>query len=206
MTLSASTFRGKPSDNIFVGIMPDDSIKELIASLYTDLRARHQLRASPRPKENLHITLQRLPHLNHEIELAQKACEAISHRVAPFPVQLGQVMSFKNSDAFVLTKDQNPDRDITFFQRFLEAELLRQGVQIEKENFTPHVTLAYGPKVAPQNVKPIGWIVDHFVLVHSHSGKSHYEILGYWPLTGPDLPSTLRPRPNPPAQPEFALF
>lgn len=206
MTLSASTFRGKPSDNIFVGIMPEDSVKELIADLYTDLRLIHQLHANPRPKRNLHITLQLLPHLNHEIELAKQACEAISRRVTPFPVRLGQVMSFKNSKAFVLTKDQNPHRDITFFQRLLEAKLLRQSVHIKRKSFTPHVTLAYEPNVAPQSVKPIGWTIDHFFLIHSHDGESYYEILGRWPLTGPDLPSAIRTETKPPDQPELALF
>lgn len=47
----------------------------------------------------------------------------------------------------------------------------------------PHVTLRYDRPEAPtQAVNPIVWHAEELVLIESHVGHGHHEILGRWPL------------------------
>lgn len=181
-----------------------EATRELISEFYGKFSAHHQLRAKPRQKKNLHVTLHSIPLLEHVIESAKQACEVISKRTAPFSIQFEEVMTF-NGSALVLGQGQDPNQDLHSFHRLLGGELTREGFRTRK-SFSPHITLADGEAIERQIVQPIGWTVDEFVLIYSFYGKSEYLELGHWPLTGPDLPSAIRTETNQPEQPELALF
>ena len=67
------------------------------------------------------------------------------------------------------------------------AAVLRAAGLAERADyrFASHMTLGYRSG-APftQDIAPIGWTADAFVLVHSHVGKTRHEILGRWTLDG----------------------
>lgn len=52
-------------------------------------------------------------------------------------------------------------------------------------SFSPHQTLFYrGGRPEQRLIEGFHWQVDQFVLLCSHVGHTHHEILGTWPLKG----------------------
>lgn len=50
---------------------------------------------------------------------------------------------------------------------------------------SPHMTLFYrNGRPSVRAIAPVSWRVEELVLVHSLLGRTRYEILGRWPLTG----------------------
>jgi 2'-5' RNA ligase len=50
-------------------------------------------------------------------------------------------------------------------------------------DFTPHMTLFYGPTPIPLlDIEPIRFAVREVVLIHSERGLSRYNVIDRWPL------------------------
>jgi 2'-5' RNA ligase len=51
------------------------------------------------------------------------------------------------------------------------------------EDFTPHMTLSYGPRAIPmQAIEPIRFAVNEVVLIHSELWLTRYNIIDRWAL------------------------
>ena len=70
------------------------------------------------------------------------------------------------------------------FQQALALKMAGEGLKPDKQ-FLPHVTLLYDGQVVPtQDIAPIHWTVDRFVLVQSKLGQTQHIVLQAWDLTG----------------------
>lgn len=68
------------------------------------------------------------------------------------------------------------------FHKILGAAMERYGLKIA-EHFVPHLTLFYASRpITPRAIKPIRFLVDEFVLIHSELGLTRYNILDRWRL------------------------
>lgn len=66
----------------------------------------------------------------------------------------------------------------------LGAAMRRNGLRA-KDDFKPHLTLAYGPCLVPeQPVDPVRLSLGEFALIHSEVGLSRHHVLDRWPLRG----------------------
>lgn len=179
-----------PTDRLFFALLPDD-----YAATQAD-RFRHRL-ATERGlagklvrAEHLHVTLHHLgDHAgvpNHLVEQAGAVAECLV--AAPFEAEFTGVMSFQRhgrTPVLVLCGSEGLTA-LTSFQRSLGVAMIKGGLGawVDK-NFTPHMTLAYEPQLVERHdIRPIAWMVNELVLVHSLLGQTRHVVLGRWPLRG----------------------
>jgi len=179
-----------PGHRVFFAVMPDADSAAQIALRAEHLRASGRLRGKRIKTQRLHVTLHHLgdfPELPVPVVTAARAA-ADSIAAAPFDVTFDHAMSFAGRPGnrpFVLLGEDGLAA-LTAFWQVLGDALARAGLHVTRAHFKPHMTLLYDRSaVARQSVEPIGWTVREFVLIHSLLGKTHYETLGRWPLTGP---------------------
>ncbi|EOH6075405.1 2'-5' RNA ligase family protein [Burkholderia cenocepacia] len=178
-----------PEHRLFFAVMPDPGT----ATRMTEQRARlgSDVRISGRPlhAERLHVTLYSLGDFVHVPEVVvERACfAATTIDVPPFGVTFDQMLRFNGRPGhrpFVLTGSDGLDA-LVMFQRSLVEALRGTRLRISGTSFTPHVTLLYGDgKFSRCDLEPVTWTVNEFVLIHSWLGKTHYDVIGRWPLTG----------------------
>src|SRR5690606_16508570 len=95
-----------------------------------------------------------------------------------FDVSFDRVMSFRGSNAFVLTGEGVGVAPLHELHRRIGAELAVFGYSL-KGSFKPHVTMLYDRRMAPTTKlsHPIGWRVKELVLVLSHQGLTRHDYL-----------------------------
>jgi 2'-5' RNA ligase len=180
------------TDRLLFLTYPDVETAGRIVQRVPDLRTAHGLTGRPIAPDRLHITLNHLG--DHAglpqdmVVLARHAAETLATQ--PFEVAFDRAVSFEGRPGnrpFVLRGGDGLAALIAFQQTLAQA-MIRTGSRIGKwaeTNFTPHVTLLYdGRSVAEQAIKPIGWTVSEFALVHSLVGQTRHVVLGRWPLQG----------------------
>lgn len=101
----------------------------------------------------------------------------------PFDLPLDRLSSTNRSVAL------RPSRSVPLLnalQHAIVAGMQAEGVAIRPDwTFSPHQTLFYR-RGSPEQRRIDGftWRVEDFVLLCSHVGHAHHEILGTWPLKG----------------------
>jgi RNA 2',3'-cyclic 3'-phosphodiesterase len=187
MSLFEEPEREPDSDPLFFALLPDADAAARIADLVERFRASHGLTGALRP---LHITLCDLilrETTQRTLEVASRVAASVVG--APFRVSLHRVMRFgggrnarKDKRPFVLAGDDGV-AGLTQFRQSLCLELRKANLTKWSANFTPHLTLLYdNPLPDDQDVLPIAWTVQEFVLIRSLVGQTTHEILGRWPL------------------------
>ncbi|MDR8068976.1 2'-5' RNA ligase family protein [Burkholderia cenocepacia] len=173
-----------PVHRFFFAVMPDTATAARIAGI---AKSMQQKKDSPVSTERLHITLGSLGDFAYVPDAALARARAVADRVdgPSFSVRFDKIISFNGRPGhqpLVLT-GRNGLEDLIDFRRQLRDALKRVGVPVFPSGFTPHVTLLYGPQRPDEyRIEPITWTVFDFVLVDSWLGKSHYDVLGRWPL------------------------
>ncbi|WP_244106519.1 2'-5' RNA ligase family protein [Burkholderia anthina] len=180
--------RSMPAHRFFFAVMPDPDT----AARMVDERRRlgPEVRVSGRPLDagRLHVTLYSLGDFVHVPQvIVERACfAAATIDVPPFGVAFDRILRFNGQPArrpFVLTGSDGLDGLIMFQRRLLDA-LRGARLHLSGTRFTPHVTLLYGDGTFNRrDIEPIAWTVNEFILIHSWLGKTHYDVMGRWPLT-----------------------
>jgi RNA 2',3'-cyclic 3'-phosphodiesterase len=186
--LPSYTVPPKPKDNLFVALFPPDEVAEQIAQLATELRQAHALRGRQYHTSRLHMTLFCFNPLEVTLSTIAEACTLAAASTAPFEVRFDHVLSFpgrRSAVPFVL-HGSNDNAALMDFYRGLESLFARSGTRFKgRPNFSPHVTLLYEERrVSKQAVKPVTWVAQELVLVHSLVGKSQYIPLARWDFCG----------------------
>jgi 2'-5' RNA ligase len=101
----------------------------------------------------------------------------------PFDLPLDRLVMSNRSVAL------RPSRAIPLLntlQRAIISAMQEEGVALRPDwTFSPHQTLFYRPGQPDQRrVDGFTWRVEDFVLLCSHVGRTHHEILATWPLKG----------------------
>ena len=115
-----------------------------------------------------------------------------------FKLSLGAAGHFGKSEPHALWLSVNESDELLTLHQHAKQAARRAGVEIEKRNYKPHVTLAYLKRQAPIeriiafekrradfNCKP--FLVDEFFLFSSHQrakGSNFYRIEASYPLLG----------------------
>lgn len=178
----------KLTDRLFFAVLPDAGVKQSIAQLVQTLRRDQGLLGQPIDSEKLHVSLLPLgdyPELPQNLVAGvQRVAEALD--VHSFTARLDRVCSFSGKPGnlpLVLRGNQGETGFIGLYAALLDAMQVVSNAALTVRNFTPHMTLLYGPKLADIEVEPIEWQVKDFVLLRSHINLGlPYEVLGRWSL------------------------
>lgn len=174
---------------LFFALRPDAETSGAIASAIRVLKEATAVRQRPLKLANLHVTLHFLGDFaEYPHELAERA-KAVAGALdfPPFEFVLDRIVSFRgrSQSPWVLRSAPDSETDLRDFWQQLGAALTRAGLGAELERrFTPHATIAYGDAQLPQPIAiaPVCWRVREFVLVDSHIGRAHHEVLAEWKL------------------------
>jgi tRNA(adenine34) deaminase len=183
---------GRPTDRLFLAVLPDAATAERMERLAHTLRKRLGLTGTPQSAERLHITLN---HLGDFRAIPQNIVDAASRAVSslvatpPFEVTLDRVVSFRAGEhkPLVLVGGEGVAA-LEGFHRQLQKALVKHGIKPEAR-FKPHVTLLRDRSgVAEQAVESFTWTVGEVVLVHSLLGRTRHLPLARWSLGAPIAP------------------
>jgi RNA 2',3'-cyclic 3'-phosphodiesterase len=178
--------RPKRPERIFFGLLPHPETAESVSRFRTRFFLENEVQGKPLKVGRLHVSLhhvgdfRRLP--GSIVYAAQLAGRAVSMR--PVEARFGWITSFdappsrKDRPLVLLAEGE------AFFALHgaLGVGMRRIGLRAAAD-FTPHMTLLYGPRKIPrQPIEPIRAVFDEFVLIHSERGLTRYNILGRWPL------------------------
>ncbi len=137
--------------------------------------------------EHLHVTIDILDDQDRVSTALERDLKAIGDAVeaAPFAIEFDTVIG---SDRSIAMRPRRQNASFAaLYQRIAvarEAAGLRARAGFRS---SAHMTLGYrdgGPFT--QDIAPIGWTADAFVLVHSHVGRTRHDVLGRWLLSGDD--------------------
>ncbi|KVD98959.1 2'-5' RNA ligase family protein [Burkholderia anthina] len=175
-----------PVHRFFFAVMPDPATAVRIAGMANSLRLEKD---SPVGPERLHITLGSLGDFAYVPDATLARARAVADRMdgPSFSVKFDRIISFNGRPGhqpLVLMGRVGLEHLIDFRRQLRRALKQEAGLSILPAGFTPHVTLLYGaPRPDEYRIEPITWTVFDFVLIDSWLGKSHYDVLGRWPLT-----------------------
>ncbi|HEX6550344.1 MAG TPA: RNA 2',3'-cyclic phosphodiesterase [Gammaproteobacteria bacterium] len=172
----------RDSERLFFALWPDPVLRDTIYKA-----TRKAVRASggkPVPPANFHVTLAFLGSLAPEAAaVAREAATAI--RGQAFELRLDQLGFWPQPQVVWLGANRVPDAARRLAEQ-LASGLREGGLQLDPRPFVPHVTLArkVGKPGELGSVRPISWMAQDFVLVHSmtHPSGSEYSVLQRWPL------------------------
>lgn len=177
---------GKPQRyKLFFGLFlpPDDPAR--VAEKADALCLQHGLTGSPVAADRLHVTLHVVGDFLDKVPLmAVEAARAAAATVVcpPLRIVFDQALSFQYNHAFVLRCDGGSDAAVARLRHTLSLAMRRAGLRSTPER-TPHMTLLYrSPRIPVHPIEPIQWTAHQFALVLSHSGQTHHQWIGYWPL------------------------
>jgi len=179
--------RERQHDPLFFALQPDEEAASQIAQLVDRFRQSHGLTGVLRP---LHVTLcDLIPRetMQKTVDVASKAASSVS--AMPFRVALNRVMrlggrkkSGPDKSPFALVGDDGVTGLAQFRQR-LNIALRHADLAKLSAGFTPRLTLLCDNGLPDdQDVPPIIWTVQEFVLARSLAGQTRHEILGRWSL------------------------
>ena len=183
----------RPSHNLFFAIPIPDPVAEDVSSLFQGFKQRYPVRKPQIAAKRLHISLARVFAADSVpdriLELAKLAGSKI--RFVEFDLVLNRVLSFRSSQQekpLVLTTDAGSTHSVNrLVEQVTRTICILSGTQhFRKGSITPHITLTWDRVAVPeQPILPIKVRVREIVLIHSHVGKSRYDILGRWRLVAP---------------------
>ncbi|AXF20967.1 2'-5' RNA ligase [Burkholderia pyrrocinia] len=174
-----------PVHRFFFAVMPDPATAVRIAGIAKSMQLEQD---SPLSTERLHVTLGSLGDFAYVPGATLARARAVADRVAvrSFSVRFDKIVSFNGRPGHqpLVLMGQADLEDLIDFRRQLRDALKRVGVRVFPSSFTPHVTLLYGARRPDEyRIEPITWTVCEFVLIDSWLNRSHYDVLGRWPLT-----------------------
>lgn len=177
-------------DSVFFAIHPTPNTARHVEGLAGAYQRRYGVPGNLRPARVQHISLigfGKYENLRREVFLAADYA-ASRVRAAPFLVAFNRLTNFvqKDGHAAVLRGDEGVFGAHALYKA-LGAALTGAGFELDaRGEFTPHMTLLYGPEEVPEEIleEPVAWTVQEFVLVRSRYGQTRHEVLGRWPLRG----------------------
>jgi RNA 2',3'-cyclic 3'-phosphodiesterase len=182
--------RPKLPERLFYGLFPDDETAIRVDQWTQAFFSAHRLRGPQLKAERLHVSLH---HIGDYKRLPSKivyAAKQVGKRVSvrPFEVTFRSIKTFEGAPSAGGRSRQRPlvllgeSEGLFELYRVIGDAMEKNGLRAT-EYFTPHMVLSYGAAAVPlQEIDPIRFIVDEFVLIHSMRGLTQYEMIGRWPL------------------------
>jgi 2'-5' RNA ligase len=180
----------RPKHGLFFAIMVPAADAGTISRLFQDLRIRYGIQKNQIPENRMHVSL--LPVLAADdlpeqiIQISLLVGNAV--RFVEFDLTLNRVLSFRNGQddkPLVLAADIGFAHTTNLLANHIRHtfSMISGRPTFRAGHISPHVTLAWARQCVPEQlVPPIALPVQEVALIHSHIGKSRYDILGRWPL------------------------
>lgn len=180
----------RPKHGLFFATMVPAADAEAISRLFHDFRIRYGIQKHQIAENRLHVSL--LPILAADclpeqiIQLSLLVGSAV--RFVEFDLTLNRVLSFRSRQdekPLVLAADIASAHTTDLLANHIRHTLsmVSGHPTYRTGHINPHVTLAWAPQCVPEQlVPPVTLPVQEVALIHSHIGKSRYDILGRWPL------------------------
>ncbi len=168
---------------LFFAIRPPLSLARQIAAAASWFDVPEQKR---RP-EHLHVAIDILEDHDRVSTALERDLKAIGDAVeaAPFALQFDTAVG---SDRSIALRPRRESASLAALHQRIAVARESAGLRARADyRFSPHMTLGYRDG-APftQDIAPIGWTADAFVLVHSHVGRARHDVIGRWLLNGND--------------------
>lgn len=187
---------------VFFALLPEPDATARAQRIVTQHIADRRMQARPLASDRLHLTLFPVCRFMGPVPdaiLNTVIGAAASLRATPFEVSLDRAGSFPrrtDNRPYVLLGGDGV-ADLMHFYCRLGGALVRAGFSMGGgRSFRPHVTLAYSSRHhAEIPVPPVSWIAREFFLIESWQKRTHYRLLGRWPLQ--ELASTCPAAPFP---------
>ena len=78
-----------------------------------------------------------------------------------------------------------PLEEAKAFKQIILDHFASQGLRLTERELRPHITLDYNGAVrCREEINPIRWLVEDFILIASVHGKQQHRELGRWNLRG----------------------
>jgi 2'-5' RNA ligase len=182
--------RPKRPERLFFGVLVDSPTGVRLDECRDQFVRDNDLKGARLRTERLHTSVHHVGDykrlLPRFVYAGRQAGQAVS--MSSFEMTFRLVTSFESMPR----RDGRPPRwpvvllgegDGLFeLHKILGAAMARYGLKIA-EHFVPHVTLFYASRpISPPPIKPIRFLVDEFVLIHSELGLTRYNIVDRWRL------------------------
>jgi 2'-5' RNA ligase len=179
--------RPKRPERLFFCLQPDSETGSRVARFGDRFFSENHLKGTRLTTERLHVSLHHVGDYTRLrtkfVYAAQRAGMAVS--MGPVEVEFRFVQSFegaprkKGPQPLVLLGEGDALRELF---HTLGVAMTRNGLQAA-EDFTPHMTLFYGPQPVPvQAIEPIRFVAKDFTLMHSRLGLAQHEVINRWSL------------------------
>lgn len=139
---------------LFIAIELPENIKENIRRSASIVK-KYSVKGSFPVKENYHITLAFLGEVNEErIPLIRSIMDLC--KVDSFPVSVEEIGAFSKKDGDVVHRIIESTRRLYNLQDKMARLLTKNGFQLEKRAFTPHITIGrrvkYGKDISLEDI------------------------------------------------------
>jgi 2'-5' RNA ligase len=178
--------RPKQPERLFFCLQPDRETGSRVARFGDRFLSENHLSGKRLETERLHVSLHHVGDYKRLrskfVYAAQRAGMAVS--MGSVEVEFRFVQSFpgapqKKDRALVLLGEGGALRELF---HALGVAMTRNGLRAA-EDFTPHMTLFYGPQLIPlQAIEPLRFVAKDFTLIHSLRGLTQYEVIDRWSL------------------------
>jgi len=165
---------------LFFALWPDEAVRRGLERVGAELARRAQGKAVPAGK--VHMTLAFLGEVTQD-RFAALADAASRVAGKPFDLVLDEVGAFRSARVAWMGSSAAPPA-LAALQSGLDAQLRREGFELESRPFAAHVTLVrrITRPIAREAAAPIAWRVRDLALVASDTGKGTYEVVKTWGL------------------------
>jgi len=178
--------RPRRGHTLFFGLRPPPAQVRSIRRYALHHARKHNGNRALAP-QNLHVTLAGFGEAEimppEAIAIARSAGAAV--KAEPFEVAFDRVQSFGSpANAAIVLRCAEGALEIKALRMAIADALERQGMQVRRTDFTPHLTLWYSRERLGEEVlaRPFRWTVDRLWLIHSFIGQSRHEWPGQWEL------------------------
>lgn len=164
---------------LFFGIRPPRAIADDMAAL----PLANGWPRRPNRADRIHMTLALTPDfLNMPLCLIE-AFHDVGSSIAIEPFRLIFDRAVASENLLVLLPSEKLPH-VGHFQKQLAEKIARAGLPLRKNvRFNPHITLSYQRGVPfDRAVESYSWLVEDFVLIHSHVGLTRHDLVGHWKL------------------------
>lgn len=174
----------EPAHRLFFGIWPDDGAIGRLTRLMARLRNDKIMPGRPVDADRLHVTLHHLGDFGNQVPpslVPNASMAAATVKMRPFNVTFDRAGGTRGP---FLLRASDGSAALMEFRKILRTALVKAGVRDQvKTAFSPHMTLSYDFSDVPeQQVEPITWTVNQFVLIESLLGKHQHVKRESWPV------------------------
>ncbi len=170
---------------LFLALFPNMDDVPRLERLAAGLRLDQGLEGNCLAPDRLHVTLQTIANFPDAVpQIYVDAARAAAARVdgPPIPVVFDHVMSYAQSEAFVLRCNAESDVRIAALRQSMHTALRRAGLRPHQTR-QPHMTLLYDRNlIAQRPIEPFQWTATRVVFVISHVGLHHHQWVAQWAL------------------------